>query len=73
MQNGKEISFNKKITDPFSVMYEYVSNATRFRLIMRKNIPDISYTGSVDSVLIKAKTKKYDPYFDKLNKVLMDN
>ena len=71
MQNGKDIVFNQIITEPFSVIYEYVSSSSRFRLILRKNIANILYSGSVDSVMIKAKTKNYDPYYDKLNKALI--
>jgi hypothetical protein len=71
MQNGKDIVFNQIVTEPFSVIYEYVSNSSRFRLIIRKNIPNILYSGSVNSVLVKAKTKNYDPYYDKLNKVIV--
>lgn len=71
MQNGKDIVFNQIVTEPFSVVYEYVSNSSRFRLILRKNIPNILYSGSIDSVMVKAKTKNYDPYYDKLNKALM--
>jgi hypothetical protein len=70
MQNGKDIIFNQIITEPFSVIYEYVSNSSRFRLILRKNIPNIVYSGSIDSIMIKAKTKNYDPYYDKLNKAI---
>lgn len=71
IQNGKDIVFNQIVTEPFSVIYEYVSNSSRFRLILRKNISNILYSGSVDSVIVKAKTKNYDPYYDKLNKALI--
>lgn len=71
IQNGKELVFNQVISDPFSVIYEYVSNSTRFRIIIRKNVSNILYQASVDAVIIKAKTKNYDPYYDKLTKALM--
>jgi hypothetical protein len=71
MQNGKDIIFNQVVTEPFSVVYDYVSTSSRFRLIIRKNIPNIIYSGSIDSVLVKAKTKNYDPYYDKLNKAII--
>ena len=70
IQNGKEIVFNKIITEPFSIMYSYINNSLRFRIILRKNISDLNYSFGVDSVMIKAKTKNYDPYYDKLNKPL---
>jgi hypothetical protein len=71
IQNGKEIVFNQIISDPFSVVYEYVSNSTRFRIILRKNASNILYQASVDAVIVKAKTKNYDPYYDKLTKALI--
>jgi hypothetical protein len=71
IQNGKEIVFNQIISNPFSVVYEYVSNSTRFRIIIRKNVPNILYQASVDAVIVKAKTKNYDPYYDKLTKALI--
>jgi hypothetical protein len=71
IQNGKEIVFNQIISDPFSVVYEYVSNSTRFRIILRKNVSNILYQASVDAVIVKAKTKNYDPYYDKLTKALI--
>lgn len=67
IQNGKNIVFNKSINTPFRVFYEYVPNSVRFRLIMRKNIPNIDISGKADSVLIKMKTSYFDPYYDKLN------
>jgi len=73
MQNGKEIVFNQVLSDLFSVIYEYVSNSTRFRVIIRKNVSDILYQASLDAVIIKAKTKNYDPYYNKLTKVLVAN
>jgi len=73
IQNGKEIVFNQVLSDPFSVIYEYVSNSTRFRIIIRKNVSNILYQASLDAVIIKAKTKNYDPYYDKLTKVLAVN
>jgi len=73
IQNGKEIAFNQILSDSFSVIYEYVSNSTRFRIIIRKNVSKILYQASIDAVLIKAKTKNYDPYYDKLTKALAVN
>lgn len=70
IQNGKDIVFNQILTEPFSVIYEYVTGSLRFRAILRKTMPNISYTGSLDSVYLKIKTKNYDPYFDKLNKAI---
>lgn len=67
IQNGKSIVFNKYINTSFTVYYEYIPNSVRFRLIMRKNIPNIDMTGKADTVLLKIKTVHFDPYYDKLN------
>jgi len=73
IQNGKDIIFNKKIDSPFRVIYDYLPASLRFRLIIRKNIPNIEYSATADAVLIKCKTKVYDPYYDKLTKVIAKN
>jgi hypothetical protein len=71
IQNGKEIVFNQIVTTPFVVYYDYTNDSLRFRIILRKNISDIQYGGSIDSLLLKVKTRQYDFYYDKLNKVLI--
>jgi len=71
IQNGKELIFNQVVENPFVVYYDYTNDSLRFRVILRKNIPNIQYSGSIDSVLLKTKTKQYDFYYDKLNKVLV--
>lgn len=70
IQNGRNIIFNKPVIGDVIVSYDYLADTIRFRLIIRKNIPDTTYSGSVDAVLLKAKTKNYDPYYDKLTKVI---
>lgn len=73
VQNGKQISFNKKVEGEIVVFYDYLADTIRFRLIIRKNISSTTYTGAVDCVLLKAKTKNYDPYYDKLTKTISNN
>ena len=73
MQNGKDLVFNGIVTEPFLVTYDYVNFSSRFRVILRRNIKSAQYSGSLDSVILKAKTKNYDQYFDKLNKSLTRN
>jgi len=73
VQNGKQISFNKKVEGEIVVFYDYLADTIRFRLIIRKNISSTTYTGAVDCVLLKAKTKNYDPYYDKLTKAISNN
>lgn len=67
IQNGKNITFNKKITTSFTVEYEYVPHSLRFRMIVRKNIPQLDIPGKVDSVLLKMKTVYFDPFYDKIS------
>lgn len=73
VQNGRNIIFNKPVIGDVIVSYDYLADTIRFRLIIRKNIPDTTYSGSVDAVLLKAKTKNYDPYYDKLTKVISNS
>lgn len=73
IQNGKNIIFNKEVTGEIVVFYDYLADTIRFRLIMRKNVADTTYSGAVDLVMLKAKTKNYDPYYDKLTKAISSN
>jgi hypothetical protein len=73
IQNGRNIIFNKPVIGDVIVSYDYLADTIRFRLIIRKNIPNTTYSGSVDAVLLKAKTKNYDPYYDKLTKVISNS
>ena len=58
--NGKNIIFNKTITQPFNVIYEYLNSQVRFRLIIRNNFNNYFSSGSVDNVILKFKTKNSD-------------
>jgi hypothetical protein len=58
--NGKNIIFNKAITQPFNVIYEYLNSQIRFRLIIRNNFNNYFSSGSVDNVILKFKTKNSD-------------
>ena len=73
IQNGKNIIFDKEVAGEIVVFYDYLADTIRFRLVMRKNVPDTSYSGAVDLVMLKAKTKNYDPYYDKLTKAISSN
>lgn len=65
-QNGKNIIFNKSINQPFNVIYNYMNNYIRFRLIVRNNFPNYFSSGSVNNVIIKMKTKSPDINTQKL-------
>ena len=73
IQNGKNIVFNKTIDQNFRVLYEYLPQSLRFRVIIRENIPNIKYNPTVDSVFVKCKTKLYDPNYDKLTKISLSS
>jgi len=65
-QNGKNLIFNKSINQPFNVIYNYMNNYIRFRLIVRNNFLNYFSSGSVDNVIIKMKTKSPDINTQKL-------
>ena len=69
IQNGKNITFNKIINSNFKVFYEYIPYNLRFRLIMRKNIPNLDIPAKADSVLLKIKTATFDSNYDRLTSV----
>ena len=69
IQSGKNITFNKVINSNFKVFYEYVPYNLRFRLIMRKNIPNLDIPAKADSVLLKIKTATFDSNYDRLTSV----
>lgn len=69
IQNGKEIIFDRQITTPFTVFYDYIPADLRFRVIMRNNIPNLFSASAIDEVILKMKTINYDPYYDKLRKL----
>ena len=65
-QNGKELIFNKPISNQLTVTYSYIPSSLRFRLIVRNNIPGIYNGISVDNVILKCKVKNLDPFSEKL-------
>ena len=69
IQSGKNITFNKVINSDFKVFYEYVPYNLRFRLIMRKNIPNLDTPAKADSVLLKIKTVTFDSNYNRLTSV----
>jgi len=71
IQSGRNVVFNRVINQPFTVYYQYIPNDLRFRLIVRKNIIDLSDPISVDSVILKMKTINNDPYYEKLNSLTL--
>lgn len=73
IHNGKNIIFDKPVTGKIKVYYNYLVDSLRFRLIIRKNVLEVTYPGEADLVLIKVKTQSYDPYYDKLTKVISNN
>jgi len=68
IQSGNSLVFNMPVNQGFYVDYEYSSNDTRFRLVVRKNVRE-DIPGGIDSVLIKAKVVNPDPYYDKIRTI----
>lgn len=65
-QSGKELIFNKPISQNLTVGYNYIPDILRFRVIIRENIQN-QYNGiSLDNVILKCKTKNLDPFSEKL-------
>lgn len=57
IHSGKNIIFNKPITEPFTVYYQYLPSNLRLRIVLRVN--DINYVSPiVNSVQVKTKTLK---------------
>lgn len=70
IHSGQGIIFNKNINTPFKVMYQYIPNDLRFRVVLRKNTTESTDPISIDSLILKMKTINYDPYYQKLNSYL---
>jgi len=59
IHSGKNIIFNKVITQRFTVYYQYLPSNLRFKIVLRVN--DLAFvTPSVDSIQVKSKTRKAD-------------
>jgi hypothetical protein len=69
IHNGKEIIFDRQISDPFTVFYDYIPADLRMRIIMRNTVPNNFSSSGIDELIIKMKTLNYDPYYDKLRKL----
>ena len=65
-QNGKNIIFNKQILQPFNVIYNYINNKIRFKLIVRNNYNNLFSPGSVDNVIVKMKLNNLDSFSEKM-------
>lgn len=57
IHSGKNVIFNKDITEEFTVYYQYLPSNLRFRVIMRINDP-IHASPSVNTVQLKTKVKR---------------
>lgn len=59
IHSGNTIMFNRPITTPFRVYYQYLQNNVRIRTVLRCNVQDF-VSPRVDSVHLKAKTRNPD-------------
>lgn len=60
IHNQNILLFNKAITQPFKVYYQYLPSNVRFRIVLRSIIGSF-VSPTVDWVQIKGKTRKPDP------------
>lgn len=59
IHSGKNVIFNKEITDRFTIYYQYLPSNLRFKVVLRVN--DVAFvTPNVDLVQVKSKTRKAD-------------
>lgn len=59
IHSGRNIVFNKEITDRFTVYYQYLPSNLRFKIVLRVN--DIAFvTPNVDLIQVKSKIRKAD-------------
>jgi hypothetical protein len=59
IHSGKNIIFNKVITERFTVYYQYLPSNLRFKIVLRVN--DLAFvTPNVDLIQVKSKTRKAD-------------
>lgn len=59
IHSANMLTFNRRVNEPFTVYYQYLSNNVRFRTVLRSNSSSLS-TPQVDYVQVKAKTRKAD-------------
>lgn len=57
MHDGKTVIFNQKITKPFKVLYQYMADVFRYRIIMR-NLTKNLENYSIDRLLFKFSMEK---------------
>lgn len=60
IHNQNVLLFNKAITKPFKVYYQYLANSVRIRVVLRSILTSFA-SPTVDWVQIKGKTRKPDP------------
>lgn len=65
-QNGRNIIFNKQINSPFYVLYNYINNNIRFRVVIRNNYLNSFYPGSLDNIVVKMKINNMDNFSNKI-------
>lgn len=59
VHQGDVVRFNKPVSQPFRVYYQYLENNVRFRIVLRCNDKEFA-TPKVDYVNVKAKTRYPD-------------
>lgn len=70
---GNRIVFNVALNERFQVYYDYIPNNLRYKIVIRKNIPEINSDYAIDTFILKMKSLNYDPFFDKITKIKINN
>lgn len=70
---GNRLVFNVALNETFQVYYDYIPNNLRYKIVIRKNIPEINSDYAIDAVILKMKSLNYDPFFDKITKIKINN
>jgi hypothetical protein len=67
IQDGDSIMFNQQVRKPFRVLYQYLPNSFRYRIVLRTLTND-SINYSVDRLIFKFSTDERDNMLIKLSK-----
>jgi len=67
MHAGKKIIFNREVNQPFRVLYQYVADIFRYRVVLR-NLDNTYENYSVDRLIFKFSTQKEDTIINNFTK-----
>lgn len=67
IHSGKTLIFNKQINQPFRVLYQYIAEVFRYRVILR-NLDNTTENYSVDRLIFKFSLQKNDTIVNNFNR-----